>query len=151
MIKIFNTTEDHIRELSLNIRDGDKKECLDIYGEQPYHVISSSFIMSYETYTGWDDGVLGIVGVVHPSLLGEAATPWLLTSNLLTKKPRHLLKFTKPFIQRWLDMWPVLENYIDAEYTAALRWAKWSGFTIHEPTPYGVKKIPCCKIEIRRN
>lgn len=150
-MKIYDVSEDHIRDTASNMRDGDRKECLDILGLSPYNAVKQSVLQSEEAYTGWRDGILGIIGVVPPSLLGDTAQPWMLTTNQLTKSPRVILKFTKPFIKRWLERYPRLVNYVDAEYTAALRWAKWSGFTIHEPAPYGANNILCCKIEIRRD
>jgi hypothetical protein len=36
----------------------------------------------------------------------------------------------------------VLENFIDARYEAAVRWAKWLGFDVGAPVPYGPAGMP---------
>jgi hypothetical protein len=75
MTKIYKVSEDHILELSKNMRDGDAKECRDILGLSPLDALKHSVLASEEAYTGWGDDVLFITGVVPPSLLGDEAQP----------------------------------------------------------------------------
>jgi hypothetical protein len=111
--------------------------------------VSDAIDRSAECYSGLVDGVLfSIFGVVPSTLLGRTASPWLLST--VDSKPKYLLKFTKPVLQHWLTVWDCLENYVDARYAASLRWAKWAGFDVEAPIPYGPQGLPFCHIVIRK-
>jgi hypothetical protein len=90
--------------------------------------------------------LLAILGLSPLTLLGDIASVWLLTTGVYG---RDVLKWTPVFLSRWRQSYNLF-NYIDAEYTSALRWAKWAGFTVHPPEPFGSFGYPFCKIEMSR-
>ena len=97
-----------------------------------------------------EDKILGIAGVVERSVVGGMASPWLLTSIYALNYPRTILKETKYYVNKWADDYDTLISYIDSRYDTSLRWAKWAGFTIHPPVPYGINGELFNPIEIRR-
>lgn len=152
MIKFVPPTEELILELVENMREEEVAEVWAAAKFTPKDAIEWSLNRAHEAACAvYDDKLLCIFGVSARSLMSDVASPWLLTTNENKNRPRHLLKWTKLVVKRWSTMWPVLENYVDNRYDASLRWAKWAGFTVHDPQPYGPFGLPFNKIEIRRD
>jgi hypothetical protein len=59
-----------------------------------------------------------------------------------------MLKYGRSKILEMLELCPKLGNYCDARYTAAHRWLRKLGFTVHPPEPYGPKRALFCRITI---
>ena len=74
----------------------------------------------------------------------------MLTTEKMKDHPRELLKWSKIFVESWQEEYPLLQNYVDARYAPALRWAKWLGFTIEDTFPFGPDAVPFYKIVRRR-
>jgi len=69
--------------------------------------------------------------------LGQVGTPWLLTSDAV--KNISPLKFTRIYQQevgKMKRLFPVLENYVDAEYNGAIRLLKIVGFELGEAVTF---------------
>ena len=128
-----------------------KKEIEASHGKDGLSTIALSIGASVECLSFFSSStLLAIAGIVPLSILGGRASPWLLSTEALLSQPRLLLRHTKPVLQEWLEDWDVLENYIDARYDKAIRWAKWSGFIIYPAIPYGVAGQLFHKIEMRK-
>lgn len=146
---ILPATEEDAVELGQSMREEQRIEVLRSHGLTPAEAAVESLQHSEEAWTfRQNETLLGIAGVVPQTLVGGRASPWLLTTRV--PAPRLLLSCTKPVLERWLGRWDVLENYIDAEYTASLRWAKWAGFTIFPAVPYGASGTLFHRIQIRK-
>jgi len=151
MIKFTLPTDDLVQELADNMRQEEVDEVWASGKHTPYEAVKYSLEHAHEAYAAVLDGkLICIVGVSPLSLLSDMASPWLLNTNESKNKPRHLVKWTKTFIDEWKTQWPILFNYVDARYEASLRWAKWAGFKVYDPQPYGPFGMPFHKIEIRR-
>lgn len=152
MFQIERTTILHIAKLIKDMRDEEIAEIWASHGVRPEDIIlyltESSRDVSTVLYKG---KVLCITGIVPFSLISDVASPWLLTTNEMKKYPRILLKGTKFFLDKWKKEYRILENQVDARYTASLRWAKWAGFTIYDAEPYGYLQLPFHRIQIRRD
>lgn len=141
-------SSEHIDDLSENIRPKDHQEIMaysdgNIHDIIEYHIDKSDVSFAATI----DDGLLAVVGVVPQSSLRLTGIPWILTTTLLDKHPRFLVKYSKPVLEVWLHKYDKLFNIVDSRYEQALRWVKWMGFTIHEPKLYEGMDVEFCAVE----
>lgn len=144
-------TEAHIQELAENMRPEEVDEVYASHGQSPLEAATRCVERSTEAYTTLEDGrVMSITGCAPRSWMSGIGSPWLLTTNNMKKSPRHLLRHTSHFLNKWRNEYDVLINFVDARYEGSLRWAKWAGFTVHPAEPFGYLGLPFHMIEIRR-
>lgn len=62
---------------------------------------------------------------------------WFLTGQGFVRHARLFVSRAKDVMRRLLEHHASLQNHIDARYPAAVRWARWLGFEVGEPVPYG--------------
>lgn len=137
MITMLPATEDDARELALVLRAEDRDEVLAL-GRDPVEGLLQSVACAREAWTYRDGGrIICMAGVGPLSLIGHAGVPWLLGSDLVLAHRRAFLVETRRTVARWLTIFPLLSNVVDARYDAAIRWLRWLGFTIGEPFPLG--------------
>jgi hypothetical protein len=67
---------------------------------------------------------------------------WFITGQKFIERPRAFARPARAVMAQLLERYPILVNYIDARYEAAVRWAKWLGFRVGEPVPYGPAGMP---------
>lgn len=141
------TTEEHINILSDSIRHEERLEVYRSTCQTPKEALMRSFRVSSDIFTAIiEDEIVCISGAAPYSMLGYAASPWMLTSEHMKKHPRQLLKYTKLVVDVWRHNYRMLENYVDSDYQQSLRWAKWAGFTIDDPKPRGYRGDMFCRI-----
>jgi hypothetical protein len=92
--------------------------------------------------------VAAISGLALGSLLGREATLWLLTGTPVNRHKKDFLRLTRQRLAEVHRQWPVLVNYVHADYREALRWLEWLGFTIAPPRPFGPLGAPFCRASI---
>lgn len=123
--------------LAPHMRAADRAEVLAL-GHGPLEALEISVRGSAEAFTWWQDGqIVGMAGVVPHTAIGPSATPWMLASDLVGRNRRYFLTESRLMVDRWLEAWPRLANFVDNEYRAALRWMAWLGFTLRDPRPIG--------------
>ncbi len=141
--EIVPATVDHAFELSRTMRLEDREEAWALDHLTPWEAIQVSVGHSGNIYSGLVDGqVLCMFGVGKRTLLSEIGFPWMLSSTLVPKHVRAWMRGSQIAFKQMQSEAKVLENYVDARYTAAVRWLKWLGFTIHPAEPFGVDKLP---------
>lgn len=137
--RIVPTTHEHICELCANAREADVREFAAL-GETVESALSDGLRLSSFVWTGLADGeVLCIFGVASQSMLSGDGVPWMVGSKLLDKHAWGFLPRSRMVVGHMLNIYPHLENYVDARNTRAIRWLRWLGFTIHDPEPYGLQ------------
>jgi hypothetical protein len=94
--------------------------------------------------------IAAMFGICPMSLVSNRAIVWLLSSDEVPKMGLTFAKYSKPFIKMFLQLYPVLENWVDARYIKALNWLKFCGFTIAAAEPNGIDKLPYHHVIIRR-
>lgn len=135
MITVLPATEEDAGELAPLLRSEDRAEVLAL-GVDLFYGLLQSVAASRETWTYRDDGqIICMAGVAPLSLIGSTGIPWLLGSPLVAIHRRAFMVETRRTVARWLTMFDVLRNVVDAQYEAAVRWLRWLGFTIGEPFP----------------
>lgn len=130
-------TEDDARELAPMLRAEDRSEVMAL-GLDPLDGLLQSLAGASEAWTWRDEGrIVCMAGVAPLSLIGRTGVPWLLGSALVAAHRRAFMVETRNTVARWLTMFDVLRNVVDARYSAAIRWLRWLGFTIGEPFALG--------------
>lgn len=86
----------------------------------------------------------GARGIGRASMLTgpEVGEIWFLTGRRFPKHPRAMMGVARLAMKLMLRSYPVLFNVIDARYEAAVRWARWLGFTVWPALPYGPQGLP---------
>ena len=71
------------------------------------------------------------------------AIPWLLTTPAIQKVWLPFLRGSRTWVNDINKKYPILYNAVDAEYTLAINWLKFVGFTfIKEHDKWGVGNKP---------
>lgn len=147
-INFVTPTDNHLRELQDNAPQEQIDEVYASHGTDIYTAARAGVQRAEEAWAALSNGkLLGITAITPYSYLSSVAFPWLLTTG---REPKLLLKGTKIIVNRWSSMYDTLIGFIDARYTASLRWAKWAGFTILPAEPFGYLGLPFHRIEIRK-
>lgn len=143
--------EKHVAELlDIGLRAEDAEEIY-AYGGTPEQMLYESLHNSTLAWSIMDDGhCIGMFGVGAKNTLSLTGIPWLLGSDGIKKVWLQFLKQCRFYLDIMNDIYPVLENWVDAKYETSLKWARWLGFTVDDPMPYGMFNKPFCRIERRR-
>lgn len=135
MITMLPATEDDARELAPLLRVEDRAEVLAL-GIDPVPALLNGVVTAREAWTYRDDGrIICMAGISPLSLIGHTGVPWLLGSPLVLEHRRAFMVETRRMVARWLTLFPLLRNVVDARYEAAIRWLRWLGFSIGAPFP----------------
>ena len=140
MYEIVATTEEHVEELSHSMRPEDVAECWAAQHLSPREALRVSMMYTNSPKTGLVDGrVMAIWGVGKVTQLVEVGIPWMLTSVLVEEHFRAFLRYSKGLLDEMKEESAVMvfDNVVDKRNLSSIRWLRWLGFTIHDPTPYG--------------
>jgi hypothetical protein len=145
-VRIVQSTPDHAEALGRTMRARDALEVTRL-GFEPHAVAYFGWRVSDFTRTALVDGqVAAIWGVVGNESVG---VPWLLTAppceavSALT-----FVRIYRAQAAEMLQLFPKLENYVDASYIAAVRLVELAGFTLDEAKPYGEMQSPFHRFEM---
>lgn len=134
MIEVVPSTTDHVRELTDNMRQSDRDELIRL-GLEPSDGLFFSYEFSVVRKTALIDGKVAAMWGVFGTPTGITGQPYLLTSPLVeTISPFKFAKIYKNEVEQMKKLFPVLQNYVDASYTGAVRMLKIAGFILEEAT-----------------
>lgn len=138
-------------ELFANLRPADLAECR-AYGHADMAAnLEDSVRRSVLCWTGRVDGRLAaILGVTPIALLGGVGSPWMLGTPVLEQHWRVLVRVTPEYIDRMLQVFPHLFNFVHAENRTSVRWLRRLGFTVRPVMPYGRLGEPFHPFEMMR-
>lgn len=131
------------------LREADRIEVAAM-GVTPRQAVEWSRQLSDHAWVGLIDGVPSMMFGCGCNLVSDAAEVWALGTDNCTTSPREMLVYGRKIVKMILDIYPRLQNHCDARYTAAHRWLKKLGFTVHKPEPHGVHGEEFCKITISK-
>lgn len=138
--------------LELEVRPEDVQEFYASSGQTPEQVLHNGFARSPEVMAGRVDGALVcIFGVCPLGLFSGKWAPWLVASPAMYEHKREFIQYCKPVLDAMLARYNPLQNWVDARNTAAIRWLRWLGFTIHDPEPFGYQGLPFHKFTMEKN
>lgn len=129
-LNIVNTCPEHISALKKNLRVEDANEIMR-FGISIKHALWYSYKQSIVRKTALINGSVAACWGVSGVFMGNVGRPWLMTTPEVNKV--SALKFARVYQQEVYDMlnlFPKLENYVDAEYSSAIRLLDIVGFEI---------------------
>ncbi len=136
-VEIVPTTSAHIRELSRNLREKDRKE-IENYGFSANKGLWYGFRRGLNNKTAFVDGELAACWGCAGEYLGEIGQPWLLTTNAVYKiSPLRFARIYQLEVKEMLGLFPNLVNYVLNSYDEAIRLLQIVGFTVGEPETIG--------------
>lgn len=149
--EIVPCTEELAHDLAPRLREADVLECMAASGHGPLESLVGSIRASSYCRAMLFDGVCvamwGVCPVPGDERLGGV---WLLGSEELKSHALTFWRLTRPELARCSRLFPILLNFVDARYAAALRWARRLGFEVHPPRPLGPEGLPFHPIVFRR-
>ena len=132
-VEIVAATAAHAERIEL--RPGDAREIAALGLTMPQaFAVSTARPVWAETYL-IDGEIAAMGGLSVHSLLGGRGVPWLLTGRPVDRHPRLFLEATRAGVARMRAHFPVLANWVHAEYRQTIRWLGWLGFEIGAPRP----------------
>jgi hypothetical protein len=147
VIEIVPATLEHAR--AIDLRDADAREIA-------AHGLSKEAGLSFSLDRAlWADAYLvdgkvaALLGCGTTSLLGGHATPWLITGKPVERVRKSFARLAREKIAELRERYPLMINYVHADYADALKFMAWLGFTIDPPRPWGPLKAPFCRIHMR--
>lgn len=135
---------EHALALAPRLRKGDLAEIKAASGEDPEDVLVFSLALSTLCWAWLYKGrVMGLFGVVEWSGRPGVGIPWLLAARGAERHKVFLVRHSKEYQERMLDVYPQLENWVDCRNTASIQWLSWCGFALAEVDPfYGAQRLP---------
>lgn len=128
---------DHAEALAADLRPMDAAECWTL-GVAPLAGLRESTRHSLIAWTALEAGQpIAMWGVTADEIMGRVGCPWLLGGRRLSAHRRRFVAESRARLAPMLAMFPRLENRVLADYTAAVRWLGWLGFTLEPPAPKG--------------
>lgn len=136
-------------EMAPLMRAEEVAEVYAAFGDSPREALEVSIRISDARTARLDGKIVGIFGVMPINLLDGVVSPWLLTTGEVDKHPRPFLRACREVITEYRARYALMENMVDARYAKSLRWAKWLGFEVGAPEPYGFEGRDFCKITMK--
>lgn len=136
-ITIAPTVAAHIRELQGTIRDEDRRE-IEIYGFSCAKGLWRSYKVGLMNRTALVNGKVAACWGCGGTYMGSTGQPWLLTSyEAELVSPLKFARIYQQEVFKMLELFPVLENYVAADYEKAARLLEIIGFTLGPPEILG--------------
>lgn len=150
--QLLPATLEHAEALARAMRPEELAE-LEAAGLEPLEAVEMSMRKSDASFAVLVDGQVGAMFGVGPlaGVSERVGQVWFLTGTDFPKHRRAYVRVARSAIAAMLELYPVLFNIIDARYAAAVRWAKWLGFDVGEPQPYGPAGVPFVPARLRRD
>jgi len=139
---IVRATADHLRDLGSRLREQDILE-LRVQGAE-FNDEAIRVLVSRDTWVGMADGRPVVAfGALPSSILGGAASLWLLATPDLYPHSRTFIRSARPVLAALGRAYPQLTSIVVASNVVAIRWLQWLGFTIgDQPYAQGVNGEP---------
>lgn len=126
---VRKSTQEDVDFLSTNLRKEDAIEVLSSHGDIR-EALQIGFDESEECWTivvTDTEEIAGMYGIARHD--DEIAIPWLLTSPAIESIWLPFLRGSRKWVEEMNDKYPLLTNACDAEYTKAINWLRFVGFT----------------------
>jgi hypothetical protein len=143
-VDIRDVAQSDCDAIAENMRLPDIEECLAL-GFTPIDALHASVISSLSTRTATLDGYPVAIFGISVDEDSRVGSPWMLGTSAFDRHGMKLVKFSRDWVRGMIGLFDTLENYVHAENTRSIRYLKLIGFTVEEPTPYGVYDKPFCR------
>jgi len=141
-----HATGDVVEFIGHNLREADRVEVWLSHRLSPLDAVRQSWLASLECHAVVDDdGVpVALCGVSGGGVI------WLLCTNGLlatAANRRQFIREGKCWVNRCLQRYGPLSNWVYAKNMGSIRWLKSLGFTVHPPAPFGPSCALFCMFE----
>jgi hypothetical protein len=136
---VRQSTQEDVDYLCNNLRPEDREEVIASHGSTK-NALQTGLDLSDECWTFLvkeTHEIAGIYGVARQDDM--VACVWLLTTPAVEKIWMTFLRETKRLTKELNKKYSILTNSVDAEYTVAIKWLKFLGFTFINKHNYGGK------------
>ena len=132
-LEIVPSTLEHIKELALNLRQADRQEALAL-GLDPAKATYFAYRSGLWRRTALIDNQVAAIWGVAGTPMGLIGQPFLITSPVCEAiSPVKFARIYKQEVEVMKQLFPVLENYVDASYEGAVRMLRIAGFQLIGP------------------
>ena len=86
-------------------------------------------------------------GVVDTSIVEGKGRVWAVATTTAEARWRELVRVGEYILSNLRERYMTLENYVHADNAKAIRWLRWSGFTLGEPEEINgqtMRKLSIC-------
>lgn len=130
--------------LSDRLRAADVEEIRAASGLAPAEALRRSYEFSSHVWAVREFSAppVALWGVGPLSLVEGRGCPWLLATDAFEGLGPDIARLSRPLMAVMRDLYPHLENRVDARHTRAVRWLSWLGFTIDPAKAWGVEGRP---------
>lgn len=158
-LMIRTAVESDLPRIAENLRESDAAEVYYSHRHTPSEALAYSFGISDPCLTLVYKGrPIAIFGLAPTG--AKTASAWLLGTREIPSVWPSFLRLSRAVIDRFLDLYPVLFNYVDAGNYASQRWLQWLGAKFDDPEPHGPlgcrfrrfvieRKVPCATLRQR--
>jgi hypothetical protein len=147
---ITNALPEHVECLGHRLRQADLDEVWASDHSTGYEALKESLARSEIAYSVFYKGkVIAMFGVAPIGLLG-GGMPWLLGSDEIEEVKIPFARYSRKFVEYFIEKYMYLENCADSRNTVALEWLRFCGFTIQEARPFGPDKVPFHRFFMKR-
>ncbi len=139
------TTPDDIVFVAKNLRRQDKIEMQAMQGEDVNieATLQHSVSITEEPVTVMlDTGVVGCILGIAPVLDTKIGVPWLVGTDDIEDYGREFVCMGRELVEKGLEKYDLLCNYVDARNLRSIEWLKRIGFEVQAPTPFGKYGLP---------
>jgi hypothetical protein len=147
-VQIVDVIPAHTAELKTNLRYEDALE-LERLGITPSRALWRGYKDSVYSKACLVDNRVAAIWGVGGNPLSQEGVVWLLTSPEVYKVSSN--KFAAIYrsqVKKMLQLFPILYNYVDAEYDTSIRLLRMCGFTVEKPEIFGYNNNLFCKFHI---
>lgn len=138
----------HVNMLVAGLRENDARE-ITCAGYRVKRAIWQSYRTSLLRRSAFVDGEIAAMWGIGAAPLDRSGRPWLMTTGAIEKLPLTYLKQARREVREMLDCYPVLYNWVHADYTAAVRFLRMLGFTLEKAAPWGPTGAMFHRFEMR--
>lgn len=148
-LDIIPTTQAHLDEIGARLRRGDVLEitCLgiDVIGALQRSLTGSVF-----SRTALLDGRPAAAWGCGGSILGGVGEPWLMTTPESARNPVRFVRVAQREMGAMLALFPVLANYVAADYRQAVDFLQFVGFRLGPVIAMGPQGSPYREFRMER-
>lgn len=154
-----------VRYIAEHLRKSDRREIADAQPQDPYTVLMQSIkasgarvavyrlpvkrvVLSADAKMPWEP--VAVFGMAPWPGLPHKGIPWLLATERFNERGIHVLRFARRMLGALTTGYTAMENTVHAENKDAIRFLRWLGFTVEEPTPWGYKDKLFCRFHAER-
>jgi hypothetical protein len=94
-------------------------------------IIRGAVARSSDTWAGVVDKEVACVwGLIPPTILGDKAYLWLITTDLVDQHPFCFVRHSQMAVQELLKQYPIIYGHVIPGNERGMRWLKWLGARI---------------------